>query len=82
MRRLSKHGSRDKYDGHMPNKAHWVHDDYYVSYYQECFHISTAWGYMEGRRSGFSMGVDKKFWKASGYGIKIDSQHIGKSDNS
>lgn len=82
MSKIHKHRSMDKYDGYMPNKAHWIHNDYHVSMMQEMFHTASAYGYHDSRRHGFSIGIEKKMWKASGYGINIDSEYVGKSDNS
>ena len=77
--RLIKHGDMDKYDGYMPNKPEFFHDDYYISGHQDLFHTPKAFGY-RGRGRGFSMGVQKKMWKASGRGIKVDGSGTGKSD--
>lgn len=82
MSKIQKGGGLDKYDAYMPNKAHWIHDDYYVSMHQREFHSSAAWGYREGRRHGFRMGVNNKMYKASPMGISVDGHYVGKSDNS
>lgn len=77
--RIIKHSDNDKYDGYMPNRPEFVHDDYYVSSLQELFNTPSAYGY-RGRSRGFKMGVQKIMWKASGRGIQIDGHNIGKSD--
>lgn len=81
MSKIYKSGSMDKYDGYMPNKAHWIHDDYYVSNEQREFHTAAGWAYREGRRHGFRIGVNNKMWKVSPMGINVDNRYIGKSDN-
>ena len=50
--RLIKHGDLDKYDGYMPNKPEFFHDDYGVSSHQDVFHTPSAYGY-RGRGRGF-----------------------------
>lgn len=82
MAKIHKSGSLDKYDAYMPNKPHWIHDDFYVSNEQYEFHTSAGWGYQEGRRTGFRVGVNNKAWKVSPMGICVDdrARHIGKSD--
>ena len=77
--RLIKHGDNDKDDGYMPNKPDFFHDDYCVSGYQDLFHTPKAYGYRD-RGRGFSMGVQKRMWKASGKGIRVDGSGTGKSD--
>jgi len=78
--RLIKHSDMDKYDGYMPNKPEFIHDDYHVSQLQENFSTPKAYGY-RGHGRGFSFGVQKKMWKASGRGIQVDGSGIGKSDS-
>ena len=75
-----KGGGFDKYDQYKPNKAHFVHDDYYVSAEQREFHMHTAYYYPE-RGRGHWAGVNKKAPKVSGAGYVVDSRHVGKSDN-
>lgn len=74
-----KHNLHDKYDSYMPNKPHWVQGEYRVSGESEQFHLGNA--YMSnGYGRGTSFGVSKKAWVVSGYGINIDNQYIGKSE--
>lgn len=81
MMALRKGHGLDKFDGYIPKRHDFLHDNYNVSYQQESFSIRSgyAWDHA-GKRRGFSYGVDKKIWKASGRGINVDSQDIGKSD--
>lgn len=81
MKPFHKHGGLDKYDAYMPNKASWIQDNYYVSGYSSYFHLSAAYGYRD-RGNGWNMGTQKKMWKASGRGIMIDGNSVGKSDES
>lgn len=80
-----KHQMLDKYEAHIPNKAHWVHGEYYVSTESERFHLSYGWldnGVSAGRRrSGTRFGIQKKLYHATSCGIQVDSAYVGKSEN-
>ena len=77
--RLYKHNNMDKWEGCMPNKPDFVHDDYGVSGHQELFHIPNAYA-SRSRGRGVSMGVQKGIWRVSGRGIQVDGTGVGKSD--
>jgi hypothetical protein len=77
--RLYKSHGMDKYDAYIPPKQNFIHDDYYVSHYQECFHLSSAYA-SRAKGRGWTMGVQKKMWQASGRGIMVDGSGTGKSD--
>ena len=77
---MFKYKSRDRFDAHIPDKPHFIQDDYRVSSEDERFHISSGFAYkLRGR--GFSFGIDKRISKVSGSGVMIDSYYIGKSEN-
>lgn len=80
--RLSKYRNIDKFIGYMPNKPHFVHDDYYVSRFSDNIHISSGYKHTEKNPRGFKFGVAKKMHKASGQGINTDSYSNGKGENS
>jgi hypothetical protein len=81
MKKFYKGHGFDKYEAHLPVKNTFIHDDYYVSANQEKFHLATAYGYRDQGR-GWSMGVQKKMFKASGSGWIVDQDGgaTGKSD--
>lgn len=82
MSKIRKHTYLDKFEAYLPNKPHWVHEDYGVSGQSDShFHTSVAYGYSGRRLRGFRFGINNKVFKASGKGIMIDSHYIGKSDN-
>lgn len=78
--KIQKSSGMDKFDAWMPNKGSFIHDDYYVSNEKHAFHLKSAYGWRSGCRKGFSMGIQKKMYRASPLGIMVDSQYIGKSD--
>jgi hypothetical protein len=71
----------DKYDAHVPSKCDFIHDDYYISGESYRFSVKCSYAYQEGgSRRGFSMGVQKKIYRASSEGIIVDGHYVGKSD--
>lgn len=82
LNNFHKSGGWDKYDCHTPGKAHFIHDDYYVSMYNRQFHCAYNYYYpTEGNGPGFGAGVQKKLHKATGHGIMVDGHYVGRSDN-
>lgn len=79
---VRKHSYLDKDDAYMPNKQHWIHDEWYISKYSGALHMSSGYGRHAGQRSGFPFGVSKKLWVATNKGDRLDSHGIGKSDQS
>lgn len=77
--KIYKSGLMDKWDAHMPNKAGWFHDDYMVSSEQVHFHLPNSYqSHAKGR--GWSAGINKKIYRASPYGICVDREHVGKTE--
>lgn len=81
MSKINKSSGLDKFDAHMPNKCDFIHDDYYISGEKYKFSIKQAYGWKEGSRKGFSMGVQRKLHKVSSEGIVVDGHYVGKSDD-
>lgn len=80
MKKAYKHQYLDKFDSYMPNKTHWVHNEYHISRESESFHLSS--GFSTEEESSTSFGVSKKEHKTSSCGYEMDSQYVGKSENS
>lgn len=81
MSKIHKHTGIDKFDAYLPNKSHFIQDEYYTSRWSESFHMDSSWGYRE-RQKGFSFGVNKRKTRVSSLGICVDSNFIGKTGNS
>lgn len=81
MSKITKSSGMDKYDAHMPNKCDFIHDYYYLSCEKYRFSIKQAYGHREGDRRGFSMGVQRRVYKVSSEGIRVDGYYVGKSDD-
>jgi hypothetical protein len=74
-----KYTNSDKFDAHMPNKAHFVHDEMTVSKYSDRFHSHSTSGLKFG--GGYvQFGVCKNLSSASSEGYYIDAYYVGKSD--
>ncbi len=80
MSKITKSSGLDKYDAHMPNKCDFIHDDYYISGESYRVSVKAAYAWREGNSKGFSIGVQKKIYKASSEGIMVDGHYVGKSD--
>ena len=78
---MLKYKNGDKFDGYIPNKSHFIHDDYHVSGENEHFHISSGYRRLDNHSRGARFGIDKKMHRISGHGIFVDSYDIGKNDN-
>lgn len=80
MSKSYKHLDIDKDDGFMPPRDKFLHDDWRVSNFQENFHLPKAWAYRM-RGPGWSQGVQKRVWKISPHGVRVDGYNNGgKSD--
>lgn len=78
---IRKHQMLDKYEGHMPNRAHWVQGEYYVSLESERFHLSYGWKDNGRLKGGTRFGVQRKLHHVSPNGVSVDSMYVGKSEN-
>jgi len=69
----------DKWEGHRPNKANWMSNDYSVSPNSLMFHSDHAYvGYVDGTSGSY--GINKKTWLISSQGINFDGNHVGKNE--
>jgi hypothetical protein len=71
--------SNDKWDCHSPNKPYFMHTQWHVSKRSIRFHMGGGYGW-SGESQGFAMGPNKLLTKASGYGINMDGDSVGKSN--
>jgi len=78
-KKFNKASGFDKFDGYMPGKKNFIHDDYYVSCELRLFHMDNAYAYPD-RGRGFNMGIQKKMYMISPEGFAVDSSCIGQSD--
>lgn len=78
---MYKSNGLDKFEYHRVIDKKFTHNDAYVSYRVENFHVHTGYMYdPSGRKSGYSFGINKRGWKCSGEGLLVDNYHIGKAD--
>ena len=71
----------DKWEAYRPSGTQFIQTESYISDKSEKFSVRRgyAWDYQRKRR-GFTYGVDKKLYHASGSGILIDTEYVGKTD--
>lgn len=79
---MSKHRSLDKFEAYKPDVQHWVQDTYFAGSNSERFHNPAGYVLGTKRKTGFSYGIQKRMFHASGLGITVDIYHVGKSENS
>lgn len=78
-KRFSKTSGFEKFDGCLPARKNFVHDDYYISAEQQKFHMENAYAYPDKGR-GFNMGTQKKIYMISPLGWAVDNHYIGQTD--
>jgi hypothetical protein len=77
-----RYTAQDKYDAYMPNKPHFINNNYDVSGRSDKFHLSHSYTYSYKGCYMDTNGISKMDSKVSSHGYFIDNYYIGKSDES